>query len=298
MSTGNGLLLAVELDGRNESPRALKEAVTAAERAGFTLVTFGDALVPEADEKYRIDAGTRAAFVSSTSSTIGLAPTVHTLTTEPFFLATQLASLDHTSHGRGAWVVGADNRSAAHDAVGSTVRDADAITPEVRDVVDLARRLWDSWEDDAVIRDTATGRYLDPDKVHHVRFEGEFFDVVGPLITPRSPQGQIVVIGRADLGITDLLDIVLVDDPTSAAEHDRLVFTDVSVTEDASPLVGVVDGVRFTPASAGEFGDLIDRVAPALAEAGVLRRPEPGRTLRENLGLDRPVSRYAVTAQN
>jgi alkanesulfonate monooxygenase SsuD/methylene tetrahydromethanopterin reductase-like flavin-dependent oxidoreductase (luciferase family) len=128
------------------------------------------------------------------------------------------------------------------------VRDADAITPEVRDVVDLARRLWDSWEDDAVIRDTATGRYLDPDKVHHVRFEGEFFDVDGPLITPRSPQGQIVV--------------------------------------------------RFTPASAEEFGDLIDRVAPALAEAGALRRPEPGRTLRENLGLDRPVSRYAVTAQN
>ncbi|MET0316744.1 MAG: LLM class flavin-dependent oxidoreductase, partial [Rhodococcus fascians] len=147
-------------------------------------------------------------------------------------------------------------------------------------------------------RDTATGRYLDPDKVHHVRFEGEFFDVVGPLITPRSPQGQIVVIGRADLGIADLLDIVLVDDPTSAAEHDRLVFADVSVTDDVSPLVGVVDGVWFTPASAEELGDLIDRVAPALAEAGVLRRPEPGRTLRENLGLDRPVSRYAVTAQN
>jgi hypothetical protein len=298
VSTGNGLFLAVELDGRNESPKALKEAVTVAERAGFTIITFADALVPEADEDYRIDAGTRAAFVSSTTSTIGLAPTVHTLTTEPFFLATQLASLDHTSHGRGAWVVGADNTASAHDAVGSSVRADDAITREVRDVVDLARRLWDSWEDDAVVRDVPTGRYLDPEKVHHVRFDGEFFSVVGPLITPRSPQGQIVVIGDADLGITDLLDIVIVDDPTSADEHDRLVFADVSVTEDVSPFVGVVDGVRFTPASAEELGDLIDRVAPALAEAGVLRRPEPGRTLRENLGLERPASRYAVTAQN
>ncbi|MET0316590.1 MAG: LLM class flavin-dependent oxidoreductase, partial [Rhodococcus fascians] len=226
MSTGNGLLLAVELDGRNESPRALKEAVTAAERAGFTLVTFGDALVPEADEEYRIDAGTRAAFVSSTTSTIGLGPTVHTLTTEPFFLATQLASLDHTSHGRGAWVVGADNRSAAHDAVGTDVRDADAITREVRDVVDLARRLWDSWEDDAVIRDTATGRYIDRDRLHYVDFAsggaagGESgrapFTVKGPAIVPRSPQGQPVVFGRAGAVDSDLVDVVVFPfDPTA-----------------------------------------------------------------------------------
>ncbi|SNS65697.1 LLM class flavin-dependent oxidoreductase [Rhodococcoides kyotonense] len=287
----DGLLLALELEGGNDSPRALRETVQAAELAGFTLVTFtenpGDAL----------DAGTRAAFVSSSTSTIGLAPTVHTLTTEPFFLATQIASVDHTSHGRGAWVVGADNSAAAHDAVGSTVREPDSIRQEIRDVIDVARRLWDSWEDDAVIRDAASGRYLDPDKVHHVRFEGEFFDIVGPLITPRPPQGQVVVVGDAALGVTDLLDIALVQslDQVDDARTDGapLVFLDAGADDDFASLVGVVDGVRFRAGTAEDLRAILENVVPTLA----IRRPT-ATTLRENLGLPRPVSRYAAAKEN
>ena len=67
----------------------------------------------------------------------------------------------------------------------------------------MARALWDSSEDDAVIKDVATGRYLDNDKVHHVRFEGASFSVDGPLITPRPPQGQVVVIAADSLGVAD-----------------------------------------------------------------------------------------------
>lgn len=293
-SNETGLFFALELDGRSESPRRLRESVAAAESAGFTLVTFGE-LVDGAD---RLDAGTRAAFVSSATTTVGLAPTVHTLTTEPFFLATQIASLDHTSHGRGAWVVGGDNSPAAHAAAGSTVREPSSIISEIRDVIEVSRQLWDSWEDGAVIRDAGTGRYLDPDKVHHVRFDGEFFDVVGPLITPRSPQGQPVVVGDARLGVTDLLDIALVEDLAAAREARvdgaPLVFVDGA--DDVASLAGLVDGVRFRPASAEELTVLLDETVPALAAAGLLRRPTIGRSLRENLGLPRPVSRYA--AQN
>ena len=61
---------------------------------------------------------------------------------------------------------------------------------EAADAVEVARRLWDSWEDDAEIRDAATGRFIDRDKLHFVDFEGEFFSVRGPSITPRPPQGQ------------------------------------------------------------------------------------------------------------
>ena len=93
------LYFSLELDGYDESPERLRSNVADAELAGFTFVTFGDSLV---SARNRLDARTRAAFVASTTSTIGLAPTVHTVTTEPFFLATQLASLDHASHGRGA----------------------------------------------------------------------------------------------------------------------------------------------------------------------------------------------------
>ena len=64
---------------------------------------------------------------------------------------------------------------------------------EAADYVEVLRRLWDSWEDDAEIRDVATGRFIDRDKLHYIDFEGRWFAVKGPSITPRPPQGQPVV---------------------------------------------------------------------------------------------------------
>ena len=61
---------------------------------------------------------------------------------------------------------------------------------EAGDAVEVVRRLWDSWEDDAEIRDVATGRFVDRDKLHYIDFEGRWFSVRGPSITPRPPQGQ------------------------------------------------------------------------------------------------------------
>jgi alkanesulfonate monooxygenase SsuD/methylene tetrahydromethanopterin reductase-like flavin-dependent oxidoreductase (luciferase family) len=64
---------------------------------------------------------------------------------------------------------------------------------EAEDYVEVLRRLWDSWEDDAEIRDTATGRFVDRDKLHYIDFAGPWFSVKGPSITPRPPQGQPIV---------------------------------------------------------------------------------------------------------
>src|SRR5260370_99506 len=64
---------------------------------------------------------------------------------------------------------------------------------EAADYVEVLRRLWDSWQDDAEIRDVATGRFVDRDKLHYIDFEGRWFSVRGPSITPRPPQGQPVV---------------------------------------------------------------------------------------------------------
>jgi alkanesulfonate monooxygenase SsuD/methylene tetrahydromethanopterin reductase-like flavin-dependent oxidoreductase (luciferase family) len=222
--TAGGLLLAAEADGDGAHPAAgryrggagaapgplaASETVTAAEKAGFAFVTFGDAPTPP-PAGARLEAGVRAAYLSQLTRRIGLAPTLHVTTTEPFHLATQLASLDHASHGRAAWVVGAANDDQARATVGARPLDDAARCQEVRDVIDVARALWDSWEDDAVIKDVATGRFLDNDKVHHVRFEGASFSVVGPLITPRPPQGQVVVIAAAALGVADRADITRV----------------------------------------------------------------------------------------
>jgi alkanesulfonate monooxygenase SsuD/methylene tetrahydromethanopterin reductase-like flavin-dependent oxidoreductase (luciferase family) len=64
---------------------------------------------------------------------------------------------------------------------------------EAADYVEAVRRLWDSWEDGAEIRDVATGRFVDRDKLHYIDFEGKHFSVKGPSITPRPPQGQPIV---------------------------------------------------------------------------------------------------------
>jgi alkanesulfonate monooxygenase SsuD/methylene tetrahydromethanopterin reductase-like flavin-dependent oxidoreductase (luciferase family) len=115
--------------------------------------------------------------------------------------------------------------------------------------VDVVRRLWDSWEDDAVIRDVSTGRYVDTDKLHYIDFAGKYFSVKGPSITPRPPQGQPVVAALAHAGpvyefasaSADVVFITPTDDATvrtifdevRAADGGRLkVFADVVVAFD------------------------------------------------------------------
>lgn len=113
---------------------------------------------------------------------------------EPFHTATQLASLDLNSAGRGGWLVSAENSEAAARQFGRDELSASELSSELVDVVAVSRLLWDSWEDDAVIKDVATGRYIDPDKLHYTDFKGRSFSVKGPSIVPRPPQGQLPVL--------------------------------------------------------------------------------------------------------
>jgi alkanesulfonate monooxygenase SsuD/methylene tetrahydromethanopterin reductase-like flavin-dependent oxidoreductase (luciferase family) len=173
----------------------LARTVRRAENAGLTFVSFTDALlpaVPGSPASARLDAVTRAAFVSRTTTAIGLVPQVPTTYPEPFHVAAQLASLDLAAAGRGGWIPSVTRDAATADAYGRGV--VGDVAREARDVVQVVRDLWDSWEDDAVIRDVATGRYIDRERLHYVDFEGESFSVKGPLITPRPPQGQLVVL--------------------------------------------------------------------------------------------------------
>jgi alkanesulfonate monooxygenase SsuD/methylene tetrahydromethanopterin reductase-like flavin-dependent oxidoreductase (luciferase family) len=309
------LALTAPGPGAAVAPGELRAFVLAAEQAGFTLVAFADSPDPGAGELAAIEAGTRAAFVSTTTDRIGLAPELHVTATEPFHLATQLASLDHASNGRGAWLVGASNDAADLATIGSTALPADAWHREVTDVIDVVRDLWDSWQDDAVIRDVAAGRYLDPSRVHHVNFTGARFDVKGPLITPRPPQGQLVVIAPEHLDVAGRADIVLVDgidvaEITARGQRARaggapLVFAEIEVAGGSSAsliellgtLAGVVDGVWLHPADPlADVPFLIETVLPALTAAGLHRPPAPGATLRSTLGLPRPANRFARPA--
>ncbi len=197
----------------------MRQAAAHAENAGFTLATFDDSpLPPAAGPAGRIGAVERAAFVAASTTVLGVAPVVATTYTEPFHVASQLASLDFASAGRAGWLVAASPEPEAAAALGRpVVAGEEALRREARDAVRVSRDLWDSWEDDAAVRDVATGRYLDRAKLHYVDFVGETYTVKGPAIVPRPPQGQLVVFAPAGLVPADQVDVALVTAPDVAA---------------------------------------------------------------------------------
>jgi alkanesulfonate monooxygenase SsuD/methylene tetrahydromethanopterin reductase-like flavin-dependent oxidoreductase (luciferase family) len=195
------------------------ELACQAEGGLLDFLTIEDALNLQSDDHFEADSRTDrvrglldavliAARVAPATRHIGFVPTAITYHTEPFHLSKAIATLDYVSTGRaGIRVqVGARADTAAHFGrreVEPLRRDA-LTDPEVQrlitdrfdeaaDYVEVLRRLWDSWEDEAEIRDVATGRFIDRDKLHYIDFEGRWFSVKGPSITPRPPQGQPVV---------------------------------------------------------------------------------------------------------
>ena len=190
-----------------------------AEAGLLDFITIEDGLDLQSDDRFardqrtdrvrgRLDAVLIAARVAPVTRHIGLVPTAITTHTEPFHLSKAIATLDYVSGGRAGVRVQIAGRAdtAAHFGrreieLLSIERFADPGVrrlvaehfDEAADYVEVLRRLWDSWEDDAEIRDVATGRFIDRDKLHYIDFEGRWFAVKGPSITPRPPQGQPVV---------------------------------------------------------------------------------------------------------
>ncbi|MGW0043055.1 LLM class flavin-dependent oxidoreductase [Rhodococcus sp. NPDC003348] len=217
----------------NSRPRELfsgsywTDLAATAERGLLDFVTIEDSFAvpgnpyvaedPDAVDvvRARLDAHLVAARIAPRTRRLGLIPTITATHTEPFHVSKAVATLDYTSRGRAGWQVkvSSSEQEAAHfgrrDVPGLDKRDREALATgalpafalelfdEAADVVEVVRRLWDSWEDDAEIREVATRRFIDRGKLHHVDFEGRFFSVRGPSITPRPPQGQPVVTALA-----------------------------------------------------------------------------------------------------
>jgi alkanesulfonate monooxygenase SsuD/methylene tetrahydromethanopterin reductase-like flavin-dependent oxidoreductase (luciferase family) len=214
----------------------------------------------------RLDAVLIAARVAPVTRHIGLVPVVVVTHTEPFHVSKAIATLDYVSAGRaGVQVrVSASPHEAAHfgrravppldlrDRADPAVQQLiTGLFAEAADHVEVIRRLWDSWEDDAEIRDTATGRFIDRRKLHYIDFAGDYFSVRGPSITPRPPQGQPVVAALGHAGVPYRL-IGQAADAGFVTPHD------------ASQARAIVAEIRAAQADAGRgpetihvFGDLV-----------------------------------------
>ena len=180
------------------------DVVAEAERGLLDFVTIEDGFGLQSDRADRVagrlDSVLIAARVAPVTQHIGLVPTVVVTHTEPFHASKAIATLDYVSGGRAGVRVRASPSPAEAALFGRRVFAAagrgelpPSLIAEAADYVEVIRRLWDSWEDDAEIRDAATGRFIDRARLHYIDFAGPYFSVRGPSITPRPPQGQPVV---------------------------------------------------------------------------------------------------------
>ena len=134
---------------------------------------------------------------------IGLIGTASTTFNDPYNLARRFASVDHLSAGRVAWnaVTTYDPNAAANFSM-SGPPDKAARYARAEEFVDVVLKLWDSWEDDAFIRDKDTGIFYDDSKLHVPNHKGKHFSVRGPLNSARTPQGRPIIVqaGAAEAG--------------------------------------------------------------------------------------------------
>jgi FMN-dependent oxidoreductase (nitrilotriacetate monooxygenase family) len=171
--------------------------------------------------------------LAAVTERIGLVGTASTTFNEPYHIARKFASLDHISGGRAGWNL--VTSSSAHEAKNFNFDEHLAHARRYERAVEFAEvveGLWDSWDDEAFVRDKASGRYFDPSKRHVLDHRGEFFNVRGPLNVERSPQGRPVVVqaGSSEAG------------KALAARTAEVIFTAQQTLDDAVAFYADVKG--------------------------------------------------------
>ncbi|GMA51256.1 monooxygenase [Alicyclobacillus contaminans] len=242
-----------------------KKWVRKAEAGKMDLVFIADGLyITEKSLPHflnRFEPITILSALAAVSQHIGLVGTVSTTYSEPFTVARQFGSLDMISGGRAGWnVVTSPLEGSALNYGRKAHPDHDLRYEIAEEFLEVTRGLWDSWEDDAFVRDKASGVFFHPAKMHPLNHEGRFFSVKGPLNIARSKQGQPVIFqaGSSEVG------------RNFAAQQADAVFTGHERLEDAMAFY------RDVKRRASEFGRNPDNVLifPGIA-------PILGKTVEE-----------------
>ncbi|MEU5671552.1 LLM class flavin-dependent oxidoreductase [Micromonospora sp. NPDC047753] len=236
--------------------RHFQELARIAERGTLDSLFLADGLSVGPNPRHNIQAVfeplTLLASLAAVTEHIGLIATVSTTYNEPFHVARKFASLDHLSGGRAGWniVTSAQEREAVNFNRDSHPEHADRYR-RAAEFVDVAIKLWDSWEDDALVFDTGAGVFADTDRVHEVAHRGPEFQVRGPLNIPRGPQGRplLVQAGSSPDGIA------------FAARYAEAVFTAQQTLADGQSFYAEL---RRQVTAAGRDPDLV-KVLPGIA---------------------------------
>ncbi|PZW46813.1 FMN-dependent oxidoreductase (nitrilotriacetate monooxygenase family) [Humitalea rosea] len=172
----------IGIRARDEPPGALSQSAQTAELEPLTLLSA----------------------LSAVTSRIGLVSTASTTYNEPFHIARKFASLDHISGGRAGWNI----VTSWSDAEARNFNREEHVEYATRyeraaEFVEVVKGLWDSWEEDALCMDKASGRFFDPAKLHALNHVGKHFRVQGPLSVKRTPQGRPILVqaGVSEVGM-------------------------------------------------------------------------------------------------
>jgi FMN-dependent oxidoreductase (nitrilotriacetate monooxygenase family) len=192
----------------------------AAEAAKFDLLFVADGLHINAKSiphfLNRFEPLTLLSALASITHRIGLVGTLSTSYSDPFTVARQFSSLDHLSDGRAGWNVVTSPLEGSAKNFSRNQHPEHALRYRIAaEFLSVTKGLWDSWEDDAFVRDKANGVFFDPDKLHTLNHKGEFFSVAGPLNIGRSRQGRPILF---QAGASD-------DGKAVAAEHADAIYT-------------------------------------------------------------------------
>ncbi len=256
-------------------PRRWVDLVRTAQRGGLDLALLPDAFGVQdtaGGVRGRLDALLTACRVAPLTEGIGLVPTVTTTHTEPFHVGKAVQTLDWVSRGRAGWEIAVSRTPAEAALFGrKEAEPEDGLWAEADDVAEVVARLEDSWEDDAEIRDVATGRFVDRNKIHYVDFTGPRFSVKGASITPRSPQGRPPVVVRADSPAAlrvaarraDLVRIAARDTAEAARQRAELHGLVERAGRDPRQVAVLVEVVAWLGADAPDRRARLDRWAPA-----------------------------------
>ncbi len=162
--------------------------------------------------------------LASLTTHLGLVGTLSTSYSEPFTVARQFASLDHLSNGRAGWNVVTSPLEGSAKNFSRDKHPEHALRYRIADeYLAVVKGLWDSWEEDAFVRNKESGQFFDPQKLHTLNHSGEFFQVAGPLNIGRTPQHRPIIF---QAGASE-------DGKKLAARHADAIFTHHDTLEEA-----------------------------------------------------------------
>jgi N-acetyl-S-(2-succino)cysteine monooxygenase len=198
-----------------------------AERGTFDSIFFADGPSLMGDQRHRpvgwLDPTVLLPALAAISEHVGLVATASTTYNEPYNLARRFASLDHISNGRAGWnIVTTAGKDAAQNFGLDDIPAHKERYQRASEFLEVCLKLWDSWEDDFLIGDKATGNFAHGDKIHRIDHQGPFFKVRGPLNVPPTPQRHPLLV---QAGSSD-------DGRAFAARYAEAVFTAQQTLED------------------------------------------------------------------